>query len=137
MPADLDLDLDRLPYETRRAIENGTDPVLVEQLTPGLFMRPEPDHDAVVVLTAEGHEVGTIPLGRLRDFDRDRLRPYAAKALEGWPTAQADQLLAAINNGGAEVLCPPDDDFVYVNVEGVRFMAVHRSNLVDGWPPQA
>lgn len=131
-----DLDLERLPHEIRRAVEAGPDPVLVDQLTPGLFVRPDPDHDALVVLTAEGREVGTIPMHRLRDVPADHAERLVDLLIQAFPVGLADQVRTDVEHGGTALVCPVDEDYVYLRTLGGIVSRFHRSWVVPSWPTE-
>lgn len=131
---DLELDLARFPHETRRALDREC--LLPEMVDPGLYVRPEPDLDLIVVMDRHGNDLCSIALGRLRPIDPERLRPFADAALSALPVDLADQLATAINAGEAVVNDPPDSEWVTVDVGDHKLMAVHRAHLVDGWPDE-
>lgn len=126
------IDPDRIPHETRRALDAAA--VLVDTLDPGLSMRPEPE--GLVVLDAHGTELATIPRYRLAEADLDRLWPLAERALERVPPHLVDQVLASFRDNDVTVVDDPTDEWVHVLVGGARFVVVHRSHLVDGWPAE-
>lgn len=130
MTTEDDIDLARMPYEIRRAVEaNG---FAIEFLTPPLSVRSE--DEGLVVLDRFGAELAVVPRHRLLGFDPERLRPFVGRALETLNDEQAQQLLAAINDGRTTIVDAPDDDRVGVVVDGFKLAAVHRSLLVDDWP---
>ena len=126
------IDEARLPHEIRRALDAAA--VLVDALEPGLYVRPEPGH--LVILDASGNELAGLPLYRLWQADYSRLWPLAEVTLERLPQHAADQLLAAMRDDQTTVVDLPSDDYVRVHIAGQPFIAVHRSNLVDGWPDE-
>lgn len=132
---DDDLDLNRLPYEITRALDKEC--VMVEQLEPGLAMRPEAEE---LVVLKDGVELCRVPRYRLRASDPELLRKTAAATLSTLPVGMADQCVAAINEGRFEVIEPPDDDYVYCHIflgeEPFKFFAAHRRCVIVGWPEE-
>lgn len=133
--SDHDLDPDRFPHELRRAIEGGPDPVLVDQLPPGLSVRPIANGDVLEVVTAAGAVVGELPLYRLRRSNPDMLHAAYDEALAGLPVDVADQVRASVTAGDFAVLEPPDADVVVVAIAaGSVLVRIDRSRVVAGWP---
>ena len=97
-------------------------------------MRPETDH--ITILDAHGTELATIARYRLAQADLDRLWPLAEQALDEVPPHLVDQVLAAFRDNKVQVWDNPADEWVRVDVDGNKFMVVHRSHLVDGWPAE-
>ena len=125
-----ELDLDRLPYETRQALDRAG--ILVDQLDPGLSVVPQSDH--LEVYDAHGDHVCDIEHYRLAPIDTDLIPPIVAIALTHFPQAQADRIAAAINNGEALVHDLIDRDFVTVDVPGQEIADIHRCHLIPSWP---
>lgn len=131
---DVELDIERFPFEYRRAIEKAGN-VLVEQLTPGLYARPEPG--VVVIVSNEGEDLGEIPLYRLKPIDPELIRPYVVQAVDQFPPHVADQIVAGLNNGDAVIRDLTNSEWVTVDVGPVKVARVHRAHLVPSWPLDA
>lgn len=121
----------RFPYEAKRAVE--VMGFALELLDPGLPVRPEAD-DLVVLDRHTGGVLGRIPWWRLRDWDSELVRRCAAKRCAQLELHEADRAVAAINNRDHVVNAPPDEDWVYVDVNGEPFFQAHRRVVVPGWP---
>lgn len=136
MNAEPEVDVDRVPFETRRALEeNG---YFVEMMEAGLSMRRRDDGD-LDVIDCHGETLAAVPLHRLLALDPERLRVATAAALERMPTGLADQVVAAINDGEFVLSDPPDDEVVRLDVplgdrQVVGVFVAHRRVLVPGWP---
>ena len=126
------IDEARFIHETRRALDAAG--ILVDLLDPGLHVRSEVDH--LVLLDAHGTELATIPRHRLLTADLDRLWPLAEQVLGEVPPHLVDQVLAAFRDNDVKVWDNPTGEWVRVDVAGRKFMVVHRSHLVDGWPEE-
>lgn len=128
----IDLDPDRFPHETRRAlIAAGVDPA---ELEPGLYGRPEAG--CVVIVDAHGVDLARIPTYRLAEADYDLVWPLVEQALEMAPTHTVDQVLAAIRDGKAAVLDNPAGEWLRVDVAGQAVAVIHRSHVVASWPDE-
>lgn len=128
-----DLDLDRLPHEITRALEKDAG-IIPEQMTPGLRIRPE--ENDLVVISGEGDDVCRIPRYRLERADYERLPRFVTASLAQLPADIVAEATAAMQAGEqATVYDPPNKDEVGVMIAGHKIALIHRSHLVDGWPP--
>src|SRR5690242_9639224 len=138
MIADNDLDLDRLPHEIRKAMDR--DLVLIEGVTPGLYVEADRDLGLLKVFQADGTYLTYVPFYRLRLPSAERLRACSAAALEApdiTPTV-AELLLESINTDRVIVHMPVDSDRVQVDVlvegDAFRLFDAHRCVMVEDWP---
>jgi len=125
-----ELDLERLPYETKRAVEARG--VLIEQLDPGLNVVPHEDH--LEVLDRHGATVGTIPKYRLARVDPDLIPGYLEDALERFPDHLRDQILAGMRDDATVVRDFTNGEHVAIDVGTIKVALIHRCRLVPSWP---
>lgn len=135
--SDDDIDLARFLIEARHALHEAF--VLPQAVDPGLYAKPDPDHDRVELTDRHGTHLAWLPLHRLRRPDPERLRRAAEAVIAQLPTALGDQVAAAVNAGAMTVHEPPDSDYVTVDAHlGARTLplfAAHRRAVVAGYPP--
>lgn len=125
------IDPGRLAVQVRRALD--------EALMPAEFIDADKldvtAYPNVVRVLFDNVEVGRFDRPLVESFDPDRLRPFVACAIfDRFPTWQADQLIAGVNDGRMRIIAPADSDYVRVDIDGVKVAAVHRHCLIDGFP---
>ena len=67
-------------------------------------------------------------------FDPEALRVFVGAALRRAPVHAADQIIAALNDGKADVDDNPQANWVSVAAEGYKVAAIHRRLLIPTWP---
>ena len=125
-----ELDLERLPYETKRAVEAGG--ILIEQIPPGLNVVPH--HDLLEVTDCYGVTVGAIPKYRLARIDPDLIPAYLEQAVDQFPDHLRDQILAGIRDDATVVRDFTNGEHVAIDVGTIKVALIHRCHLVPSWP---
>ena len=127
------IDFQRLPFEIKRAADHAW--VLIEAVDPpGIAV--DVDGAELVVMDRSGAVLCRVPMHRMCEWDDARLKDIMATRLTQIPAHETDQVVAAMNAGRVSVTAPPDEDWVYVTVDGVDFLPAHRRLVVAGWPPE-
>lgn len=122
----------RVPFEITRALDRAG--LIPELLEPGLASRNA--GDAVEVIEpATGRVLCEVPLYRLKEHDALLVVKAVAESTAG-NVAEADQWHAAITTGDLLIEAPPDRDEVVLSMrhDRERWIRVHRSVVVEGWP---
>jgi hypothetical protein len=127
--SDVDFDLDRLPYEIRRAVESRG--VMIEQLDPGLNVVPHDEY--LEVVDCHGTSVGEIPLYRLASIDVDTIPAVLAELADHLPTHLRDQVAAALRDGAPTIRDFTDGEHVAIDVGPIKVALIHRCHLVPSW----
>ena len=128
-----ELDLKRLPYETKRAVEAGG--ILIEQITLGLNVIPHEDH--LEVTDCHGTTVAAIPLYRLARIDHDLIPEYLAAAADQFPDNLRDQIIAGIRDDATVIRDFTNGEHVAIDVGPIKVALIHRCRLVPSWPRPA
>jgi hypothetical protein len=126
-------DQDRLPHEVKWAVENSTDPALIEMVTRPVNLTICADTRIVTVVDGNGAACGEFPDYRLLEINWDVVAAYLSLcALSGG--GRASEALTIIRQQPDRVEAPADLDFVIVNFRDGYRMVFHRREGIPDWP---
>jgi hypothetical protein len=125
-----EVDERRLPFEITRALDDAG--IMLEMLDPGLSLK------AIggdwLVMDRHGDELCVLPLHRVEVLDDELIATVVAGAIRRLPSHEVDQAVAALDDGRLRVIDPPEERFVYIELDDRKLAVAYRRALVRSWP---